>query len=38
MQMVKKGAKIEALGCSRGGFSNKIDVAGDSLGNPVEFR
>lgn len=38
MQRVKKTtAENEALGRSRGGFSTKLHVAVDALGNPVGF-
>ena len=33
----KGGQDYEALGRSRGGFSTKIHIAVDALGNPVEF-
>src|SRR5512135_127840 len=32
----KKGADDQALGRSRGGFSTKVHVAVDALGNPVK--
>ena len=39
MQPVKKSdAQREALGRSRGGFSSKIHVVTDALGNPLAFR
>ncbi len=34
---VKKGGVDQALGRSRGGFSTKLHIAVDGLGNPVEF-
>jgi transposase len=33
----KKGAEAQQLGRSRGGFSTKVHVAVDGLGNPVRF-
>ncbi len=33
----KKGGADQALGRSRGGFSTKIHIVVDALGNPVEF-
>src|SRR5262245_57265130 len=33
----KRGVDGEALGRSRGGFSTKIHIAVDGLGNPVKF-
>ncbi len=33
----KRGQGGQALGRSRGGFSTKIHIAVDALGNPVEF-
>ena len=33
----KRGQTDEALGRSRGGFSTKIHIIVDALGNPVEF-
>ena len=33
----KRGSEDSALGRSRGGFSTKIHIAVDALGNPVEF-
>jgi len=33
----KRGQTGEALGRSRGGFSTKIHIVVDALGNPVEF-
>jgi transposase len=33
----KRGQSGEALGRSRGGFSTKIHILVDALGNPVEF-
>jgi transposase len=33
----KRGQETEALGRSRGGFSTKIHIIVDALGNPVEF-
>jgi putative transposase len=33
----KRGAPNQALGRSRGGFSTKIHVATDALGNPTRF-
>jgi transposase len=33
----KKGGADQALGRSRGGFSTKIHIAVDALGNPVEL-
>jgi transposase len=33
----KRGQSDEALGRSRGGFSTKIHIIVDALGNPVEF-
>ncbi len=33
----KRGQTDEALGRSRGGFSTKIHILVDALGNPVEF-
>jgi transposase len=33
----KRGQEAEALGRSRGGFSTKIHIIVDALGNPVEF-
>ena len=37
MRPGKGGQGTEALGRSRGGFSTKIHIAVDALGNPVEF-
>ena len=34
----KSSADDEALGRSRGGFSSKIHVITDALGNPLAFR
>lgn len=34
----KSDAQTEALGRSRGGFSSKIHVVTDALGNPLAFR
>jgi transposase len=33
----KRGSEDEALGRSRGGFSTKVSIAVDALGNPVRF-
>jgi transposase len=33
----KRGSEDEALGRSRGGFSTKVNIAVDALGNPVRF-
>jgi transposase len=33
----KRGSEDEAIGCSRGGLSTKINIAVDALGNPVRF-
>jgi transposase len=33
----KRGQRAEALGRSRGGFSTKLHIAVDGLGNPVEL-
>lgn len=33
----KRGAKIQALGRSKGGYSTKIHLSVDALGNPLEF-
>src|SRR3954467_8379503 len=37
MRPGKRGQTGEALGRSKGGFSTKIHIAVDGLGNPVEF-
>jgi transposase len=37
MRPGKKGSGEEALGRSRGGFSTKIHIVVDALGNPVRF-
>lgn len=37
VQRAPKGGEPQALGRSRGGFSTKIHVAVDALGNPVDF-
>jgi transposase len=37
MRSGKRGQGGEALGRSRGGFSTKIHILVDALGNPVEF-
>ena len=34
----KSDAETEALGRSRGGFSSKVHVVTDALGNPLAFR
>ena len=36
-QRAPKGGEPQALGRSRGGFSTKIHIAVDALGNPVDF-
>lgn len=36
-QAQKSTAEAEALGCSRGGFSTKVHVLCDALGNPIRF-
>jgi len=37
VQRAPSGGEPQALGRSRGGFSTKIHVAVDALGNPVDF-
>ena len=37
MRPEKRGQEDEALGRSAGGFSTKIHIAVDALGNPIEF-
>ena len=34
----KKGQRTEALGRSHGGFSTKVNVGVDALGNPVRLQ
>jgi transposase len=33
----KRGQQIQGIGRSKGGFSSKIHLSCDSLGNPIEF-